>query len=143
MYAEDAKNERPERPGVNRLGLTQILNVDSTIFDDSVRCATRLVTPILHWSMTANRMTRAPLTSRKKFALHELFSDDQRVLAEPSSLMRATCRVTSTRSPGRSGRTAWLLPTSTTIIGQPTGARSLSGSAVSQGRALMQVRPLL
>lgn len=34
MYADDAKNERPERPGVNRLGLSQILNVDSIIFDE-------------------------------------------------------------------------------------------------------------
>lgn len=33
MYAADAASGRPERPGVNRLGLTQIIDIDSAAFE--------------------------------------------------------------------------------------------------------------
>lgn len=33
MYAADASRGRPERPGVNRLGVTQVLEVDNSAFD--------------------------------------------------------------------------------------------------------------
>lgn len=34
MYADDAREERPERPGINRLGISQLINVDKTTFDE-------------------------------------------------------------------------------------------------------------
>jgi poly-gamma-glutamate capsule biosynthesis protein CapA/YwtB (metallophosphatase superfamily) len=34
MYADDAKNGRPERPGVNRLGISQVIDVDSDMFEE-------------------------------------------------------------------------------------------------------------
>ncbi|HHV69162.1 capsule biosynthesis protein CapA [Ochrobactrum sp. 695/2009] len=33
MYADDAGEERPERPGVNRLGISQLIDVDEPTFD--------------------------------------------------------------------------------------------------------------
>jgi poly-gamma-glutamate capsule biosynthesis protein CapA/YwtB (metallophosphatase superfamily) len=33
MYAADASSDRPARPGVNRLGLSQIIELDSVLFD--------------------------------------------------------------------------------------------------------------
>lgn len=34
MYADDAGEERPERPGINRLGISQLIDVDKTTFDE-------------------------------------------------------------------------------------------------------------
>jgi len=34
MYADDERGDRPARPGINRLGLSQILDVDATAFDE-------------------------------------------------------------------------------------------------------------
>ncbi|WP_273772488.1 CapA family protein [Brucella intermedia] len=34
MYADDARGERPERPGINRLGLSQVVDVDAATFDE-------------------------------------------------------------------------------------------------------------
>ncbi|CAK7260959.1 MULTISPECIES: CapA family protein [unclassified Shinella] len=34
MYADDARNERPERPGVNRLGISQVIDVDNNMFEE-------------------------------------------------------------------------------------------------------------
>lgn len=34
MYADDARIERPERPGINRLGISQVVDVDSGMFEE-------------------------------------------------------------------------------------------------------------
>lgn len=34
MYADDARYERPERPGVNRLGISQVIDVDNDMFEE-------------------------------------------------------------------------------------------------------------
>lgn len=34
MYADDAREERPERPGINRLGISQLIDVDETTFNE-------------------------------------------------------------------------------------------------------------
>ncbi len=34
MYADDAGKNRPERPGINRLGTSQLIDVDSVTFDE-------------------------------------------------------------------------------------------------------------
>lgn len=34
MYADDAGEERPERPGINRLGISQLIDVDRSTFDE-------------------------------------------------------------------------------------------------------------
>ncbi len=82
MYADDAREERPERPGINRLGISQLIDVDETTFNElrSVREKVGYTQLALTNDSQPNDPSR--LTNWRKSASGELFSDAREISGE-------------------------------------------------------------